>query len=426
VIQYVQLKNYCARLILGVAALLLAFTAVFADDILPPDEPGPFNVGVTKFSATMTGGRVTTIQVFYPTLEPADEGFRYIISFAPGTYELRSALGAAADAKALPFRFPLVVYDHGGSPAGPDFQRVCQFPMHELMASHGFVVALALHSAIAVNRVRDLPLVVDNMLARSADPDDLLGNSIDSSKIGISGHSAGGRAALAAAAGWTAQGIAPDPRIKAMVLYEPSLESLADASAIDFPYLIMAGGQSVSGRETAPAIFDATELATPRIFVQTPNATHFNFLTGMGSEIDQAREAALLADPTLPEPLTTRTASNAAAARAFDLWHQGEILFGPIGAGAGGGRNYCDRVGVNSVRSLDADGDGFTDSPPLVLDDAPFVLRRATREEVMVPLIKLYTVAFWRRFLDGDRRYMSYLTPGYAARNDLEAIVEIE
>jgi hypothetical protein len=145
----------------------------------------------------------------------------------------------------------------------------------------------------------------------------------------------------------------------------------------------------------------------------------------MGSEIDQTREAALVADPTLPEPLTTRTATNAAAARAYDLWHQGEILFPSLGRGAGGGRNFCDRVGVNSVRSLDLNGDNFTDSPPLMVDD-PFLLRPAIREEVMVPLIKLYTVAFWKTFLEGDRRYMGYLTPGYAHRNDLEAFVTIE
>jgi len=44
----------------------------------------------------------------------------------------------------------------------------------------------------------------------------------------------------------------------------------------------------------------------------------------------------------------------------------------------------------------------------------------------MVPMIKLYTVAFWKTFLEGDHRYMGYLTPDYANRNGLEAIVEIE
>ena len=36
----------------------------------PPDEPGPFNVGVTTFSAMMSDNRLTQIQVFYPTNNP--------------------------------------------------------------------------------------------------------------------------------------------------------------------------------------------------------------------------------------------------------------------------------------------------------------------------------------------------------------------
>ena len=46
----------------------------------------------------------------------------------------------------------------------------------------------------------------------------------------------------------------------------------------------------------------------------------------------------------------------------------------------------------------------------------------------MVPLIELYTVAFWKTFLQGDHRYHRYhryLAPGYAKRHRLEAIVKI-
>ena len=43
----------------------------------------------------------------------------------------------------------------------------------------------------------------------------------------------------------------------------------------------------------------------------------------------------------------------------------------------------------------------------------------------MVPLIELYTVAFWKTFLEGDHRYQRYLAPGYAKRRGLEAIVNI-
>jgi hypothetical protein len=104
----------------------------------------------------------------------------------------------------------------------------------------------------------------------------------------------------------------------------------------------------------------------------------------------------------------------------------GQTLFPVLGFGAGSGRNICTRVGVNSVRSLDINPqDGFTDSPPFMATDA-FTLQPAIPEEVMVPLIKLYTIAFWKTHLEGDHRYMRYLTPGYAKRNDLKATVEIE
>ena len=86
----------------------------------------------------------------------------------------------------------------------------------------------------------------------------------------------------------------------------------------------------------------------------------------------------------------------------------------------------CTRVGVTSVRSLDTNPeDGFTDSPPFTASDA-YTLQPAIPAETMVPLITHYTIAFWKKFLEGDGRYMSYLTPGYAKRAGLEAVVRIE
>ena len=41
----------------------------------------------------------------------------------------------------------------------------------------------------------------------------------------------------------------------------------------------------------------------------------------------------------------------------------------------------------------------------------------------MVPQIELHTVAFWKTFLEGDHRYMRYLTPGYARSHRLQAVV---
>jgi hypothetical protein len=348
---------------------------------------------------------------------------RYRIAFLAGFYELQSPLCARPNALALPGWFPLVVHDHGGPGPGADFQRVAQVPLHETMASHGFVTAVALHSADPVVRVRDLTLVIDALLARSATSGDPLAGSIDPARIGISGLSAGAAAAIGAAGGIEHSGVPADTRIKAMVVYEPGLEySLDDAGRIAIPYLIMGGAQSLNGL-AIPALFAETVLALPRIYVLNPSATHFSYLTGICAEIDQTREAALLADPALPEPLTNRIATNPAAARAYDLWNMGQIVFPLLGHGAGSGRNFCDRAGVNSIRSLDANPqDGFTDSPPFLSTDA-FTLNPVIPEEILVPQITLHTVAFWKTFLEGDHRYMRYLTPGYAQSHHLEAVV---
>jgi predicted dienelactone hydrolase len=401
-----------------------ARVAAAADqNIAAPDQPGQFNVGVTVFTATMTGGRTARVQVFYPTAAPADCAMRYRIDYLAGFYDLQSPLCASPDAPALPGLFPLVVHDHGGPGPGADFQRVAQVPLHEIMASHGFVTAVAVHSPNPVVRVRDLTVVIDALLARGAASGDPLAGSIDPARIGISGVSAGAEAAIGAAGGVQAAGVPADPRIKAMVVYEPGLEySLDDASRIAVPYLVMGGSQSHYGL-AVPALFDATVQALPRIYVQNPSATHLSYWTGMCAEIDQTREAALVADPALAEPLTNRIATNPAAARAFDLWNVGQILFALLGPGAGSGRNFCNRVGVDSIRSLDASPqDGLTDSPPFLPTDA-VTLNPVIPEEILVPQIELYTVAFWKTFLEGDHRYMRYLTPGYARNQHLQAVV---
>jgi hypothetical protein len=170
-------------------------------------------------------------------------------------------------------------------------------------------------------------------------------------------------------------------------------------------------------------LFDATVLAEPRVRVLNPAATHLSYVANTEAEIDQLREQALAADPNIPEPLTTLTASNVAAARAYQLWNQGQIVFPTFGPGFGSGRNTCNRVGVNSVRSLDVNQDGFTDSPPFLATDEPYLVEPTIPQEVMVPMIKLYTVAFWKAYLEGDERYAHYLTPGYAKQNELEAKV---
>ena len=349
---------------------------------------------------------------------------RYRIDYLAGFYELQSPLCARPNALALPGSFPLVVHDHGGPGPGADFQRVAQIPLHEIMASHGFVTAVALHSANPVVRVRDLTLVIDALLARNAASGDPLAGSVDPARIGISGISAGGAAAIGAAGGIEASGVPADPRIKAMVVYEPDLEySLDDASRIAIPYLVMGGSQSQFGL-AIPALFAETVQALPRIYVLNPSATHLSYVTGMCEEIDQTREAALAGRSSAPRTVDHSNRDQSSRRRErTDLWNMGQILFALLGPGAGSGRNFCNRVGVNSIRSLDAiPQDGFTDSPPFLSTDA-FTLNPVIPEEILVPQIMLHTVAFWKTFLEGDHRYMRYLTPGYAQSHHLQAVV---
>lgn len=421
--------------VIGVAATIVRATAeaTVPAPLVPPTERGPYNVGTTLFTATMSGGRFARVQVFYPTRAAADPASVYTIVTPAGFYRIRSPLGAVVNAVAEPGAFPVIAYDHGGAAAGGDIQRVTQVPLHERMATHGFVVVVALHSADYVARARDLSLLIDQALARNATASDILYGSMDPDRIGASGFSAGGGSAINAAVGIAAAGLPADGRIKAMVVYEPGVNDVADdVSAISFPYLLMRGTQldhftgGMPAQEALTALFASTVTATPRIQVLTPDAVHFNFNTGLCDLIDQTREQALLANPTLPEPLTTLTASNGPAAAAYMNWNMGQTQFPNNGAGFGGGRNVCHEVGVDSVRSLDVSPvDGETDSPPLLPVDPPYTPLAPPAQSVMGRLVTHYTIAFWKTFLEKDHRYMRYLTPGYANVNGFRTQVTI-
>ena len=246
-----------------------------------------------------------------------------------------------------------------------------------------------------------------------------------------------------------------------MVLYEPGRDNpLSDVATISIPYLVLGGTRDLNGVQVVPELFDTTVLATPRIYVLNPETVHWDYFTDLCSSVDETREAALLGDPTLVEPLTnmtntspracntnviidpkitdptTRANIKAASLQACTNWNQGELV-GLAGFAFGGGRNICMRVGVNSIRSLDVNPvDGVTDDfvPGTnirlfegndAFDSDASTVAPPIPGEIMLPMIKLYTVAFFKKFLEGDGRYMRYLTPGYANVHGLEAAVEI-
>jgi hypothetical protein len=377
----------------------------------------------------MSGGRVSLVQVYYPTTSAPDCVQKYQVETASGPYLLTSPLCAAKSATVASGTFPTIIYDHGASPAGADFQRINQLPLHELLASHGFIVVVALHSADAVARIRDLGLLTSAISSRNTTSGDLLAGHIDDSKIGASGLSAGAASAFHFAAGRADAAIAPDTRIKALLVYEPlrAAVALSDAATLSIPYLIMAGTQSSAGA-FAPDLCAATTRATTRIYVKNPGALHQSYVTELCEMIQQTREGALAADQSIPEPLLTNAPTNAYATTAYGQWNIGAMQLASFGQGFGGGRNICDRVGVKSVRSLDANGDGFTDSPPFYSGVSPNIdpstVGPAPSAAVMVPAVELYTVAFFKTYLAGDRRYAEFLTPAYAQAHGLPAVVD--
>jgi predicted dienelactone hydrolase len=149
-------------------------------------------------------------------------------------------------------RFPLVVFSHGSG--GVRFQ---SWFLLEALASHGYIVVAPDHAGntsldlltgttdpfpvVASNRPRDVSFAIDQMLARSSDPTDLLAGAMDGSRIAVAGHSFGGFTALAVAGGY--DGLAPDERVDAIIPIAAASDPLSDAelAAVDVPTLLLAG-----------------------------------------------------------------------------------------------------------------------------------------------------------------------------------------
>ena len=155
---------------------------------------GEWKVGLKRLDLRdpVSGGAMTGF-VMYPT------------TAAPKSVSIGSFTATAAEnAPPAGDRFPLVIFSHGmGS------QPELYLWLFEGLTSHGFVVAGVAHprdnyndksgsfgDAELVERPRHVTALIDGV-----ENDVLLASSIDASKVGIVGHSAGGYAALLAVGG---------------------------------------------------------------------------------------------------------------------------------------------------------------------------------------------------------------------------------
>ncbi len=179
---------------------------------LPTSDPsslGPYAVGVTTIQIEDgPEGRAIPVEIWYPAV-PSEgaEVAGYALTAGPLTLvEVKSPNGAVRDALTdlQGAGHPLIAFSHGFG--GVRFQ---SFYMTEYLASHGFVVAAPDHvgntflelvqqttalptATMARLRPMDISRTIDEVLARSDDPNDPLYRMVDPTRIGMAGHSFGG------------------------------------------------------------------------------------------------------------------------------------------------------------------------------------------------------------------------------------------
>lgn len=210
---------------LAAAVCIAGATVARAED---PASPGPYEVGFTQHLAIdttrQTGvftrfptGRPVPMMIFYPVdpaeITPTAPPARFRLSMlTPASPVFTSTI---AERYGIPRSFheprpsadgpfPFVNFSVGWGTTWWDY---VVYGTH--LASHGYVVAIPVHvndgiyalAYAASLRPADLTFALDTLLARSADPADLLFGAIDETRIAASGHSLGGYTVMALAAG---------------------------------------------------------------------------------------------------------------------------------------------------------------------------------------------------------------------------------
>ncbi len=245
---------------------------------------GPDQVGVT--TVEVDGNPV---EIWYPAAPGATEGHQ------PDTYDLRDWVpadqrdkipadapttfqtGAFRDVDIATGPFPVVLFSHGF--AGYRMQSTA-YTVH--LASWGMVVAAPEHperglTAVLNNDidmsgstdVATLRATLDWLVQANGQTSNFFGGHLRTDKAGITGHSAGGRAALAASLA--------DDRFVAVVGLAPAVGvGGQDPAGVNAPELLIAGSDDGIVRPRAVRDFYDTEPA-PKAFVSIAGAGHLAF-----------------------------------------------------------------------------------------------------------------------------------------------------
>jgi hypothetical protein len=438
-------------------------SSAFADqankNIAAPDQKGPYNIGFVLIQDQYANNGTTNgnLLIWYPTNSTIPYNYTNNVYpdfvFTPSLgFKYKSLNNAVENAPIASGQFPLIIQGHGG--IGGVFNSYSNIethtPVSEILASHGFIVVAYQRSAACsntvFNQVFDPRIIIDHMLAKTMNSLSPFYNHIDPNKIGAIGYSGSGGRMIALGTGDSTANLAPDTRVKGIVLYEPITPvgvpllqcgvTSADFQNMTVPFLLMQGSLASVAQIPGATVeslgqdfFNNLAInSVPRFYVHiSDEATgsrpqHFSFGSESCYAPNDLREASLVRQLAYPwnivEPLTSTnitlpsSVDGGLGVASAGLWS---------GSPTGTPSKFCNKVGINStILNLDNDHDGLTDSPPFIATN-PSTISGDRIEE----LEKIYTISFLKVFVAGDNSYNRFLTPGYTNRSPDVSVIKV-